>query len=65
MLQVIQTGIWETIKDELNPEFSLLQMMELLGMDAEDKREARNILKQFYKAGKIVRISKNMYKKLE
>lgn len=62
---VIFMGIWEQIKDELNPEFSLLQLMELLGMDEDDKREARNILNQFYHAGKIVRISKNMYRKLE
>ncbi len=57
-------GIWEMIKNELHQEFSLLQLMELLGMDAEDKREARNLLQQFYKAGKIVRISKNMYRKV-
>jgi len=58
-------GLWEQIKDELNSEFSLIQIMELLGMEADDKREARNILNQFYHAGKINRISKNMYKKLE
>ena len=58
-------GLWESIKDALSPEFSLLQLMELLGMAEEDKREARNILNQFYKAGKITRISKNMYRKLE
>jgi hypothetical protein len=64
MVMVIHMGIWEMIKNELHPEFSLLQLMELLGMDAEDKRDARNLLKQFYKAGKIVRISKNMYRKV-
>ncbi len=58
-------GLWEQIKDELGIEFSLIQIMELLGMEAEDKREARNILNQFYSSGKIVRISKNMYRKLE
>ena len=58
-------GIWESVKSELSNDFSLLQLMELLGMDEEDKREARNILKQFHLAGKIVRISKNMYRKLE
>lgn len=58
-------GLWEQIKDELNSEFSLIQLMELLGMEAEDKREARNILNQFNLAGKINRISKNMYRKLE
>jgi hypothetical protein len=58
-------GIWESLKDHLGTEFSLFQMMELLGMTEEDKREARNILKQFYSAGKVIRISKNMYRKLE
>jgi hypothetical protein len=58
-------GLWEQIKDMLATEFSLLQLMELLGMDAEDKREARNILNQFYHAGKILRLSKNMYRKVE
>ncbi|NVM28243.1 MAG: hypothetical protein HWN65_05335 [Candidatus Helarchaeota archaeon] len=58
-------GLWEKIKDELNPEFSLFQLMELLGMDEDDKREARNILNQFHITGKIARISKNMYRKLE
>ena len=58
-------GLWEQIKDELNSEFSLIQLMELLGMEADDKREARNILNQFNRAGKINRISKNMYRKLE
>ncbi|MHA1266711.1 MAG: hypothetical protein ACTSRS_15855 [Candidatus Helarchaeota archaeon] len=62
---VIKTGLWTQIKDELNPEFSLIQFMELLGMDSDDKREARNILTQFYQAGKIIRLSKNMYRKLE
>lgn len=58
-------GLWEQIKDELNSEFSLIQLMELLGMEADDKREARNILNQFNRAGKINRISKNMYRKLQ
>ncbi len=57
-------GIWQAIKTELKQEFSLMQLMELLGMDEDDKRDARNILKQFHAAGKIVRISKNMYKKV-
>lgn len=58
-------GLYENIKDELPSEFSLFQLMQLLGMDEEDHREARNILKQFYLTGKIVRTSKNMYRKLE
>ncbi|MFX1295829.1 MAG: hypothetical protein ACFFD2_13375 [Promethearchaeota archaeon] len=58
-------GLWENIKNSLNHEFSLIQLMEILGMDEEDKREARNILNQFYKNGKIIRISKNMYRKYE
>lgn len=58
-------GLWEKIKDELQTEFSLFQLMDLLGMDEDDKREARNILNQFHRTGKITRISKNMYRKLE
>ncbi|MHA1652149.1 MAG: hypothetical protein ACTSYB_18360 [Candidatus Helarchaeota archaeon] len=58
-------GLWDKIKDGLNTEFSIFQLMELLGMDEDDKRDARNILKQFHITGKIVRISKNMYKKVE
>ncbi|NVM54682.1 MAG: hypothetical protein HWN66_13340 [Candidatus Helarchaeota archaeon] len=58
-------GLWDKIKDELSSEFSLIQLMELLGMDEEDKREARNILNQFNTSGKIARISKNMYRKLK
>ncbi len=58
-------GIWDQIKNELKPEFSLRQVMEVLGMDKDDKREARNILQEFFVAGKIIRHSKNMYKKLE
>lgn len=58
-------GLWDQVKNELKAEFSLTQLMELLGMTAEDKREARNILQQFYQTGKIIRLSKNMYKKVQ
>ena len=56
-------GLWDQIKNELKSEFSLIQLMELLGMGEDDKRDARNLLNQFHKAGKIIRISKNMYRK--
>jgi hypothetical protein len=58
-------GLWDQIKNDLNPQFSLLRLMEVLGMDETDKREARNILHQLFISGKIRRISKNMYQKLE
>ncbi|HUY01006.1 MAG TPA: hypothetical protein VMV49_15695 [Candidatus Deferrimicrobium sp.] len=57
-------GLWEKIKSDLKLEFSLFQFMEVLGMTEEDKREARNLLNQLYHAGKIVRVSANMYRKL-
>jgi hypothetical protein len=57
-------GLWEKIKADLKVEFSLFQFMEVLGMSEEDKREARNLLNQLYHAGKIERISTNMYRKL-
>jgi len=63
--KVIAMGLWNQIKGELNPQFSLLRMMEVLGMDEADKREARNVLHQLFLSGKIRRISKNMYRKLE
>lgn len=65
MLPVIAMGLWNQIKNELNPQFSLFRLMEVLGMDETDKREARNVLHQLFVAGKIRRISKNMYQKLE
>ena len=58
--------MWNKVKDGLKDTFSLYQFMEIIGLDqklTKDKREARNILKQLYKAKKIYRLSKNIYKK--
>ncbi len=65
MLLVISMGLWDQIKNDLNPQFSLFRLMEVLGMDETDKREARNLLHQLFLSGKTRRISKNMYRKLE
>lgn len=58
-------GLYKNIEDKLPGEFSIFQFMSLLGMEAYEVRKARNILKQFYLAGYIIRLSKNMYKKKE
>jgi len=63
--QVISMGLWDKIRNDLKLQFSLFRMMEVLGMDEGDKREARNILHQLFVSGKIRRISKNVYQKLE
>jgi len=39
--------------------------MSVIGGNAFDVRNARNILKQFFLEGKIKRLSKNMYQKIE
>ncbi|MFX0135257.1 MAG: hypothetical protein ACFFDN_16555 [Candidatus Hodarchaeota archaeon] len=60
--------MWAKVKDSLKGTFSLYQFMELIGLDrkqSKDKREARNILNQLYKAKKIYRLSNNVYKKSE
>jgi hypothetical protein len=56
-------GLYDNIKDKLPDQFSIFQFMSVLGIDANDVRTARNLLKQFYLEGYIKRISKNMYKK--
>jgi len=58
-------GLWDKIKNDLAPQFSLFRLMEVLGMDESDKREARNLLHQFFLSGKVRRISKNIYQKIE
>ncbi len=57
-------GQYKNVKDRLPSQFSIFQLMEVLRMDAKEVREARNMLKQFYKDGNIKRVSKNMYLKL-
>jgi len=56
-------GLWKQVENDLNAIFSIQQFMAIVGMDKRDKREARNILNQFYKSGKIYRLNKNLYKK--
>jgi hypothetical protein len=58
-------GLYNNIKDELPKQFSVFQLMSILGIDAIEVRRVRNILKQFFKQGYIKRISKNMYEKIK
>jgi len=58
-------GLFNNIKDDLPEEFSIFQIMSVLGINASEVRSVRNLLKQFSLQGYISRISKNMYKKLE
>ena len=58
-------GLFNNIKDNLPKQFSIFQLMNLLGIEAIEERKVRNILKQFYLKGYIKRISKNMYQKVE
>jgi hypothetical protein len=57
-------GLYKKIEDKLPKEFSIFQLMGLLGIDASEVREARNLLKEFHHEGYIKRLSKNMYKKV-
>jgi hypothetical protein len=57
-------GLYKKIEDKLPKEFSIFQLMGLLGIDASEVREARNLLKEFHREGYIKRLSKNMYKKV-
>jgi len=56
---------YNNIKENLPKQFSIFQIMSLLGIDAVEVRKVRNLLKQFYLQGYIKRISKNMYLKTE
>jgi len=58
-------GLFNNIKEDLPEEFSIFQIMSVLGINASEVRKVRNLLKQFSLQGYITRISKNMYKKLE
>ncbi len=57
-------GLYNNIKEKLPNQFSIFQLMGILGIDAPDVRKARNILKQFHLQGYIKRIGKNMYEKI-
>ena len=58
-------GLFNNIKDNLPKQFSIFQLMNILGIEAIEERKVRNLLKQFYLQGYIKRISKNMYQKVE
>lgn len=58
-------GLFNTIKEDLPKQFSIFQLMSILGIDAFEERKVRNLLKQFYLQGYVKRISKNMYQKVE
>lgn len=57
-------GVYSDIKNKLPNQFSIFQLMEVLGTDANEVRKVRNLLKQFYLDGNIKRLSKNMYQKM-
>jgi len=58
-------GVYNSIKEELPNQFSIFQSISVLGVDAQEVRKVRNLLKQFHKKGFIKRLSKNMYEKIE
>lgn len=57
-------GVYNSIKEQLPKQFSLFQLIDILGVDAQEVRKVRNLLKQFHKQGFIKRLSKNMYEKI-
>jgi len=58
-------GVYSTIKEELPKQFSIFQLITILGIDSQEVRKVRNLLKQFHKQGFVKRLSKNMYEKIE
>ncbi|MCK4382772.1 MAG: hypothetical protein ACTSPU_00585 [Promethearchaeota archaeon] len=58
-------GVYNTIKEELPKQFSIFQLISILGTDTQEVRKVRNLLKQFNKQGFVKRLSKNMYEKIE
>ncbi len=63
--RVFKLGLYNSIKEDLPEQFSIFQIMGILGINATEVRKVRNLLKQFSIQGYITRISKNMYKKIE
>ena len=57
-------GLYNSIKEQLPKQFSIFQLIDILGVDAQEVRKVRNLLKQFHKQGFIKRLSKNMYEKI-
>jgi predicted flap endonuclease-1-like 5' DNA nuclease len=58
-------GLYNKIEQTLSKQFSIFQLMTLLGIGASEVRLVRNLLKQFHQQGYIKRIGKNMYEKIE
>ena len=58
-------GVYNSIKEELPNQFSIFQLISILGVDSQEGRKVRNLLKQFHNKGFIKRLSKNMYEKIE
>ncbi len=58
-------GVYNTIKEEIPKQFSIFQLISILGVDTQEVRKVRNLLKQFHKQGFVKRLSKNMYEKIE
>ena len=58
-------GLYNNVKDKLSHQFSIFQLMSVLGTDAREVRKVRNVLKQFYLDGNVKRLSKNIYQKVE
>ncbi|MBY9021682.1 MAG: hypothetical protein KGD67_11540 [Candidatus Lokiarchaeota archaeon] len=58
-------GVYNTIREELPKQFSIFQLISALGIDTQEVRKVRNLLKQFHKQGFVKRLSKNMYEKIE
>ncbi len=56
-------GVYNSIKEQLPKQFSIFQLIDILGVDAQEVRKVRNLLNQFHKQGFIKRLSKNMYEK--
>ena len=57
-------GVYNSIKEQLPKQFSIFQLIDILGVDTQEVRKVRNLLKQFHKQGFIKRLSKNMYEKI-
>ncbi len=57
-------GVYNSIKEQLPKQFSIFQLIGILGVDAQEVRKVRNLLKQFHIQGFIKRLSKNMYEKI-
>ncbi len=57
-------GVYNSIKEQLPKQFSIFQLIGILGVDTQEVRKVRNLLKQFHKQGFIKRLSKNMYEKI-